>query len=70
MGHHEAVLKALKKVMPADWDRKADVVYGPGQEPYPTSPADVIEWLGGHYHEHVQQAADLTDEWRAAKPGG
>ena len=69
-GHHDAVLRALKRVEPADWERKAPVVYVAGQEPYPTSPADLVEWLTGHYREHVQQAADLTEEWRAAKAAG
>ncbi len=69
-GHHEGVLRTLNKVSAADWDRKAPVVYVAGQEPYPTSPADLIDWLTGHYREHVQQAADLTEEWRAAKAAG
>lgn len=68
--HHEAVLRALKKVAAADWDRKSPVVYAAGQEPYPTSPADIVEWLTGHYREHVQQATDLADEWRSSKAAG
>ena len=33
-----------------------------GQDPYPTSPEDIIEWLRDHYREHVQQSADLVRE--------
>ena len=68
--HHDAVLRTLKKVSAADWDRKAPVVYVAGQAPYPTSPADIVDWLAGHYREHVQQAADLAEEWRSAKAAG
>jgi len=45
---------------------KASVIYGEGQDPYPTSPEDVIGWLREHYREHVEQSADLIEEWAAA----
>lgn len=63
-GHHEAVLRALNRIEPGEWDRKAPVVYVAGQEPYPTSPADVVEWLTDHYREHVQQSSELVLEWQ------
>jgi hypothetical protein len=63
---HSAVLTAVTRLGKDDWSRKAPVVYGAGQEPYPTSPEDVIGWLRDHYREHVQQSADLVAAWKAA----
>ncbi|MEO8745817.1 MAG: hypothetical protein ABI334_04080 [Candidatus Dormiibacterota bacterium] len=62
---HEAVLAAVTKVREGDWSRKAAVVYGEGQDPFPTSAEDIVGWLCDHYREHVQQSADLVGEWRA-----
>jgi hypothetical protein len=62
---HAAVTAALTKLSPADWSRKCEVVYGEGQDPYPTSPEDIVEWLRDHYREHVTQSADLIDAWEA-----
>jgi hypothetical protein len=62
---HTAVTAAVAKLSPADWSRKCEVVYGEGQDPYPTSPEDIVEWLSDHYREHVTQSADLVDAWEA-----
>jgi hypothetical protein len=62
---HSSILAAAHKVAADDWSRRAAVVYGEGQDPYPTSPDDVIGWLRDHYREHVQQSADLVAEWEA-----
>jgi hypothetical protein len=67
---HTAVTAAVTKISAADWSRKADVVYGEGQDPYPTSPEDIVEWLRDHYREHVTQSADLVDKWSAEAGGG
>jgi hypothetical protein len=61
---HRAVLDAVKELPARDWSRKALVVYGAGQDPYPTSPEDVIGWLADHYREHVQQCPELVTDWR------
>lgn len=58
---HAAVTAAVTKASAANWARKRDVVYGEGQDPYPTSPEDIVEWLRDHYREHVAQSADLID---------
>lgn len=63
---HTAVTAAVTKVSAADWSRKADVVYGEGQDPYPTGPEDIVEWLRDHYREHVTQSADLVGAWKAS----
>ncbi len=63
---HAAVTAACTKVSAADWARKAEVVYGEGQDPYPTSPEDIVDWLRDHYREHVTQSADLIDAWEAS----
>jgi hypothetical protein len=67
---HSAVLDALGKVSDENWSRKAPVVYGAGQDPYPTSPEDVVGWLSEHYREHVQQCPELVASWRAAARAG
>src|ERR1700682_4996618 len=62
---HSAVVTTATRLPDGDWPRKADVVYGQGQDPYPTSPEDVIGWLRDHYREHVEQSAELIEDWRA-----
>jgi len=62
---HSAVVTAAAKLGEDDWERKAPVTYGAGQDPYPTSPEDIIGWLRDHYREHVQQSADLVAVWKA-----
>jgi hypothetical protein len=62
---HASVRKVAAKLSPDDWSRQAPVVYGAGQEPYPTSPEEIIGWLRDHYREHVQQSADLIADWAA-----
>jgi hypothetical protein len=66
---HKWLLEAVKKVPDDSWSRKAPVVYGAGQDPYPTSPEDVIGWLTDHYREHVQQCPELVASWRESRSG-
>ena len=61
---HQSVVRGVQGMAADDWSRKASVVYGEGQDPYPTSPEDVIGWLREHYREHVGQSADLVASWR------
>lgn len=61
---HSAVLQAARGLAVDSWSRKAPVVYGVGQDPYPTSAEDVVGWLSDHYREHVQQCAELVRSWR------
>jgi hypothetical protein len=63
---HSAVASVVRRMPVGDWPRKAAVIYGEGQDPYPTSPEDIIEWLRDHYREHVGQSAELVVDWRAA----
>jgi hypothetical protein len=67
---HASVRAKCGDLGDADWSRKAPVVYGEGQEPYPTSADDIVGWLRDHYREHVEQSADLVEEWRAGVKGG
>jgi hypothetical protein len=64
---HAAVVTAVERLAEGDWWRKAAVIYGEGQDPYPTSPEDIIGWLREHYREHVEQSADLVADWRATR---
>ena len=61
---HDAVVQATRGLPDESWTRKAQVVYGAGQDPYPTSPQDIIGWLSDHYREHVQQCPELVASWR------
>jgi DinB superfamily len=66
---HTAVLGAARTVPQDSWLRKAPVVYGAGQDPYPTSAEDILGWLSAHYREHVQQCPELVAEWRETRKG-
>jgi len=61
---HRAIVEVAREVPEESWSRKTPVVYGAGQDPFPTSPEDVIGWLADHYREHVQQCPDLVSAWR------
>jgi hypothetical protein len=65
-GAHNALVNAVR-AEPSEWfSRKAPVTYDGSSEPYPTSPADVLGWVGDHYTEHTHQIADLISAWAAA----
>ncbi len=64
-GLHRFVMDAAAGLSEADWQLKTPVVYGEGQDPFPTSPDDVVGWLRDHYREHVQQCPELIASWRA-----
>jgi hypothetical protein len=64
---HAAVLVGVRRLREEDWKRKAPVIYGEGQDPYPTSPEDILGWLRDHYREHVQQSAELISSWSEAR---
>lgn len=61
---HRAVVEAAGDLPAESWSRKAQVVYEPGHDPYPTSADDLIGWLADHYREHVQQCPELVADWR------
>jgi hypothetical protein len=63
-GLHRFVKGAAAGLSATDWSHKTPVVYGEGQDPYPTSPDDVVGWLRDHYREHVQQCPELIASWR------
>ena len=67
---HAAVLTAAGPLSEHDWSRKAAIVYGEGQDPYPTSPEDIVGWLTDHYREHVGQSSELTTEWESKADAG
>jgi len=66
---HAAVCAAIDALPGSDWERKAPVIYGAGQDPYATSPEAIVGWLCDHYREHVEQSADLIEEWRTTAAG-
>jgi DinB superfamily len=62
---HRDVKATISGLAPDDFERKVPVRFEAGGEPYQASTADVLSWLEGHYREHVPQAEQLLDEWRA-----
>jgi hypothetical protein len=67
MAHlHDTVRATVAELPASNWARKAPVIYGAGEEPYPTSAEDIMGWLCDHYREHVDQSADLIEHWRAS----
>lgn len=60
---HEQVRGVCSRLPDEDWERKCPVIYGDGEDPSPTSAEDIVGWLTDHYREHVQQSADLIEEW-------
>jgi hypothetical protein len=60
---HASVVEAAGRLPDESWSRKAPVVYGAGEAPYPTSAEDIVGWLSDHYREHVQQCSELVTAW-------
>lgn len=67
---HAAVCAAVRELPAADFGRKAPVVYSEGEDPYPTCAEDILGWLQEHYREHVEQSANLVEEWTASSADG
>ena len=65
--HHALATKI--DALSEDWTRKAPVWFGNASEAYPTGLADILQWLTGHYEEHVPHLAALTAEWQTHKGG-
>ena len=63
---HARFVDAARALPEEDWERKADVFYADAQEPFPTSPEDILGWLVGHYLEHVPQVSELHRAWQDA----
>ena len=63
---HAAVHAAVRQMPAAEFTRKAPVIYTESEDPYPTCAEDIVGWLREHYREHVEQSADLIEEWRSA----
>jgi DinB superfamily len=67
---HAAVRGAIREMPAADFTRRAPVVYTEGEDPYATCAEDIVGWLREHYREHVEQSADLIEEWRSSATAG
>jgi hypothetical protein len=65
---HQAIEDKVRALPPADYTRKAPVLYGAdATEPYPTEAGDILVWLTDHYHEHIDQVAELIGKWKASR---
>jgi len=61
---HRSVKNSAASLPAASWSHKTPVIYGAGQDAYPTSPDDILGWLRDHYREHVEQCPQLIASWR------
>jgi hypothetical protein len=64
---HAQVRARVTALTAGDYGRQAPVRYRAGDDPYPTSPAEVLGWLSAHYREHVPHIQQLLDGWRGGK---
>jgi hypothetical protein len=64
---HASVAAVLAGIGGGDFERGVPVRYAPGADPFPTSAADVLGWLAGHYDEHVPHIEQLLASWRASR---
>ena len=59
-----ADLSRAVRALPTDaFEHKTPIIYAGSSEPYPTSAADVVGWVRGHYDEHVSQIGELVEAW-------
>ncbi len=62
---HRRVRDRFATLDDATVERKGDVIYSTGSDPYPTSVADILGWLTDHYDEHTEQTGQLLARWRS-----
>jgi hypothetical protein len=48
-----------------DIQRTADVRFGNGADPLPTSAVDIVGWMREHYREHIAHIDELLGRWRS-----
>ena len=60
--HHE-VSRRIADLASQQFERRAPVRFEPGTDPSPTSAAEILGWLTGHYQEHVPQVDQLVMSW-------
>lgn len=60
---HRAVSQRIADLEPQQFERHAPVRFEGAVDPYPTSAADILGWLTGHYQEHVPHADRLLTSW-------
>jgi hypothetical protein len=63
---HTELADKITSLSAEDFERKGPVVYKAGDEPYPTSSADILGWMKDHYMEHVPHAKELLESWRGS----
>lgn len=63
---HRELAAAVRSLPSTDWARKGQVVYDEGGKAYATGAEDLLKWLSEHYDEHVDQVAELVEEWRVS----
>jgi DinB superfamily len=63
---HAGVVAGVRAVPAGAFRRAAAVRYVGASEPYATSAADVLGWVGDHYGEHTEQIGQLQAAWARA----
>ncbi|MEN9328698.1 MAG: hypothetical protein RI947_1506 [Candidatus Parcubacteria bacterium] len=60
----KSLMERLGDLSEEQYGTKTPVIYENADEPYPTSPADLLGWLKDHYIEHVVQIEKIVKEWK------
>ena len=64
---HGQVKRLAEGVDDEQFHTKTPVRYEAGADPYPTSAADILGWLSGHYEEHIPQIHQLHEAWKGGR---
>ena len=64
---HAALVSAMRAFPGSAFETKLRVTFVGATEPFPTSPADVLGWVHGHYEEHIAQIGELCQRWEAVR---
>lgn len=64
---HDRVATRLEKLSDDAFGAKVKVVYENSEEPYETSPSDLLTWLNDHYQEHIRQIPKILEKWKDKK---
>jgi hypothetical protein len=60
---HEQLARLLERG--GDIQRTAEVRFGEGADPLPTSAVDIVGWMREHYREHIAHIDELLGRWRS-----
>lgn len=60
---HDELAGRLREMAHKEYSRRSPVQYPASEEPLPTSAADILEWLTGHYNECIARIWQGIEDW-------